>query len=245
MPKLRLGFSASHQEVDMAAAKNGESRPQKLAPMALWIVEDNANYRNGLCRVLERSPLIQLAGQSDSVEAAVDEIRLARVKPAVILLDVGLPGQDGITGITSLRGIAPDARIVLLTVFEDEDKIFRAVCAGVSGYLLKSASLHEIVDAIREVSEGGAPMHPRVASQVLEFLRTSASPAKGEDNEPLLDREKQVLQLMADGYSKKQIAYEMRISIHTVTFHLRRIYEKLHVNTNTGAIAKAIRQKLI
>ena len=167
------------------------------------------------------------------------------VTPDVILLDVGLPGMDGIAGVGELRRVAPQARVLLLTVFEDEEKIFRAVCAGVSGYLLKSASVPEIAEAVREVQEGGAPMHPRVASRVLQLLRTAGTDPKEEGVEALLDREKQVLLLMAEGLSKKQIAYEMGISIHTVTFHLRRIYEKLHVNTNTRAIAKAIRDRCI
>ncbi len=222
-----------------------ESRQDSTARIGIWIVEDNANFRKGLCRSLERSSFLAVCGVSESVEQALDQLSELASKPTVILLDVGLPGRDGISGVAELKRVAPGARILLLTVFEDEEKIFRAVCAGVSGYLLKSASVPEIVEAIREVNDGASPMHPRVASRVIELLRNTAVEVHGENDEPLLAREKRVLELMADGCPKKQIAHEMGISIHTVTFHLRRIYEKLHVNSNTGAIAKAIRQKLI
>jgi len=211
----------------------------------LWIVEDNENYLQGLCRGFERLLQFRVTGYSGSVEEALSALAAAPVAPEVILLDVGLPGMDGIAGVGELRRVAPQARILLLTVFEEEEKIFRAVCAGVSGYLLKSAPVPEIADAVREVHEGGAPMHPRVASRVLQMLRSAGTDPRDQDVEALLDREKQVLHLMAEGLAKKQIAFELGISIHTVTFHLRRIYEKLHVNTNTGAIAKAIRYKFI
>lgn len=211
----------------------------------VWIVEDNAAYLRGLARSIQQSAIAEVTGTSTSVEDAVEQIVASGGTADVILLDVGLPGVDGIEGIADLHGCLPRARILLLTVFEDEEKIFRAVCAGVSGYLLKTALPEEIIAAIREVDEGGAPMHPKVASRVLALLREGDARSPGPPVQPLLEKERRVLQLMADGLSKKQIAHEMAISIHTVTFHLRNIYEKLHLNTNTGAIAKALRHRLI
>lgn len=133
----------------------------------LWIVEDNANYVNSLSRALRRQPDISLSATFGALEPA---LAASDNSPDVILLDVGLPGMDGLTGITLLHRHHPEARILILTVFDDDEKIFRAVSTGASGYLLKCSEAAEIASAIRQVHQGGAPMHPRVARRVLDLL---------------------------------------------------------------------------
>jgi DNA-binding NarL/FixJ family response regulator len=167
--------------------------------------------------------------------------------PDVILLDVQLPGMDGITALPTFRERAPAARAVILTVFDDADKIFRAVCAGASGYILKSSGIDQIGEAIHQVMEGGAPVTPEVARKVLDaFTRIGLPPADGSaEDYQLTPRERDILRLLADGLTKKEIATTLKISVNTVSTHLQRVYEKLHVGTNTGAVAKALREGII
>jgi DNA-binding NarL/FixJ family response regulator len=168
-------------------------------------------------------------------------------KPDVILLDVQLPGMDGITALSRLKGMAPMAQIVILTVFDDAEKIFRAVCAGASGYVLKSSTRAEIGEAIQQVIAGGASMSPEVARKVLDTLADQKvrEDPQGVDACALTARQRGILRLMADGLVKKEIADALNISVTTVSTHMQRLYETLHVTTNTGAVAKALREKLI
>ena len=163
--------------------------------------------------------------------------------PEVILCDVGLPGMDGITGISAIKAVSPQTRIIMLTVHDDYRKVFGAICAGASGYLLKDASEEAITDAIHEVLNGGAPMNPRVARLVLEMFARQNAPR--QDKYGLSARENEILELMVKGLIKKEIAEQMGISYHTVNNHLRSIYEKLHVHTRAGAVAKALEERLI
>lgn len=163
--------------------------------------------------------------------------------PDVNLLDVQLPGIDGITALGGFQERAPEAKILILTVFDDTDKIFRAVCAGAAGYMLKSAGVDEIGGAIRQVLEGRAPMTPKVLD-VFTSLEAEGDQEPSNDYN-LTGRERDILRLMADGLIKKEIAEKLEISVHTVSTHLRSVYEKLHVNTNTGAVAKALREGII
>jgi len=160
---------------------------------------------------------------------------------------VQLPGQDGISALSRLKSLAPKAQVVILTVFDDTEKIFRAVCAGASGYILKSSSSQQIADAILQVMDGGAPMTPEVARKVLEaFPKQKSDAAAAEGNSyDLTPRQCDILRLMADGLVKKEIADALNISVNTVSTHMQRVYEKMHVSTNTGAVAKALREKLI
>jgi len=212
----------------------------------VWLVEDNEIFATGVQRTIDRMDGMSCGGKFQSVEQAFAALEAGR-KPDVILLDVQLPGMDGITALSHLKGMAPKAQIVILTVFDDADKIFRAVCAGASGYVLKSSTGAEIGEAIRQVIDGGASMAPEVARKVLDAL----SHQKGEKNSQdadaynLTSRQRDILRLMADGLVKKEIADVLNISVATVSTHIQRVYEKLHVTTNTGAVAKALREKLI
>ena len=210
----------------------------------VWLVEDNATYRRNLARAVRRDESLCCGREFDSVEDALAALKTQQ-PPDVLLLDVALPGMDGIAGISHLLERAPHASIVILTAFDDAEKIYRAICAGASGYLLKTATIEEVAQAVRQAAEGGAPMTPSVARRVLQKFSEIAPQPRKEDTYSLTSRELDTLRLMADGYAKKQIAAELGISAHTVNTHIRNVYDKLHVNTNTGAVAKAVRERLV
>ncbi len=205
----------------------------------VWLIEDNASLRRNVARVVDSVPGFHCSGLFHRCEDALARLRdSAAPRPAVILLDVGLPGMSGLDGITHMKAAAPAAQIVILTAFEDDEKIYRAICSGASGYLLKSASLAELAAALAEVAAGGSPMTPRVARRVLEmFSRLAPQPAA----QLLSPRERQVIELMAEGLTNKEIAARLSLSIHTVVEYVGDIYGKLHVNTRAGAVAKAFR----
>jgi len=210
----------------------------------IWLVEDNPIFAASVRRVIDGFDDMECTGCFNSVEGAFDFLGKSK-PPQVILLDVQLPGLDGISALATFRTRAPLARVIILTVFDDADKIFRAVCAGASGYVLKSAGIDAIGDAIRQVIAGGAPMTPAVARKVLDAF-AAIDPAPSEENDyHLTPRERDILRLLADGLVKKEIGDAIGISAHTVSTHLQRVYEKLHVSTNTGAVAKALRERLI
>jgi DNA-binding NarL/FixJ family response regulator len=216
-----------------------------MKEIQVWLVEDNEIYRRGLVRALDVAKGIHCSGNFDRAEAALDAIAEGS-HPSVILLDVGLPGMDGLAALGEFRKRIPDCNVVILTVFNDPDKIFKAVCAGANGYLLKSESSDSVMNAVRQAAEGGAPMDTSVAQRVLGlFDRFKKTNGTTEDDYGLSPREKDVLEQMADGMLTKEIANILKISTHTVTNHIRSIYSKLHVNTNTGAVAKAIREGLV
>ncbi len=170
---------------------------------------------------------------------------LEAARPDVIVMDIQMPGMDGIQGVAAIKARYPKARVLMQTVFEDEEKVFDAICAGASGYILKTARPDEIVQAIRDVHQGGSPMTPSIAAKVLARFRTlEDQPARSGDHD-LSEREHEVLKLLANGLSYKMIAAELNISYHTVDSHIRKIYEKLHVSNSTEAVSKAFRDRLI
>lgn len=207
----------------------------------LWIVEDHAAFRRTLVRVLNSEPDLQCPRDFDSCEKALASLTRDDA-PDLILLDVGLPGMSGLDGICLFKKRAPNSLIVILTVFEDDDKVFQAICAGAAGYLLKTSSVAEITQAVRDALAGGSPMNPRIARRVLDMF---SKLAPKQSDYGLSEREKEILQLMTTGLIKKEIADRLTLSIHTVDTYLRRIYEKLEVNTRTGAVAKALKEGLV
>jgi DNA-binding NarL/FixJ family response regulator len=218
-------------------------RPSPTLP-GIWLVEDNPIFATSVRRVIESFDDMECTGCFQSVEQAFAALQDGQ-SPQVILLDVQLPGLDGISALATFRAQSPGARVIILTVFDDADKIFRAVCAGASGYVLKSAGIDAIGDAIRQVIQGGAPMTPAVARKVLDAFAAIDPEPSGENDYNLTPREREILRLLADGLVKKEIGEAIGISAHTVSTHLQRVYEKLHVTTNTGAVAKALRERLI
>ncbi|MDE0858716.1 MAG: response regulator transcription factor [Akkermansiaceae bacterium] len=213
--------------------------------ITVWLVEDNEIYRCGLSRAIESADGMFCPEAFADAESALSAVDTGMI-PDVILLDVGLPGIDGLTALKRFAKIAPEIRIVLLTVFNDTDKIFKAVCAGANGYLLKTSSTDQVLNAVRQAAAGGAPMDPQVADRVLTlFNQLAEAKSPPPPDYGLSPREKQILEQMAQGLVNKEIADVLGISPHTVINHLRSIYTKLHVNTNTGAVAKAIREGLV
>ena len=162
--------------------------------------------------------------------------------PKVILLDIGLPGMSGIEGIEQFKQLLPAIHIVILTVYDDNDKVFNALCAGASGYLLKDSSPDKIITSIKEVLAGGAPMNMPIAHKVLEMF-AQFKPKKSDYG--LTDREKEILQHMVAGLTIQQIADKLFLSFHTVNSHLKNIYTKLHVNTRSSAVSKVYKENLL
>lgn len=167
---------------------------------------------------------------------------LQQMQPDVVLMDIDMPGINGIDAVKIIRKKFPNIHILMQTVFDDDDKIFKAICAGASGYILKKSPVDFLLDAIREVNTGGAPMTPSVAKQVLQLFSKQAN---GKTEYNLTNREKEILQQLTTGKSYKMIAAELFITYHTVNEHIKRIYEKLHVNSAAEAVSKAIQGRLI
>jgi DNA-binding NarL/FixJ family response regulator len=209
--------------------------------MELWLIEDHHDLRESLGNALTQAradwTVRAFATGEDALQAAETS-----AQPGVILLDLGLPGIGGLELLPRLRQALPGAEVVVFTVFDDAEKIYTAICAGASGYLLKSAPVTAIVRAVEEVLQGGSPMHPQVARKVLDRL---SGRSRADAGTLLSEREREVLQRMAEGLTKKEIAAALDLSIHTVDNYLRRIYRKLHVNTLQGAVARALKDGLL
>jgi DNA-binding NarL/FixJ family response regulator len=211
----------------------------------IWLIEDNEVFRRNVQRVINGLEEMVCDGSYDSAESTFAALQ-NNPAPDVILLDVQLPGIDGIAALSKFKEIIPDTRVIILTVFDDAAKIFRAVCAGASGYVLKASGTDKIGESIRQVMRGGAPMTPEVAKKVLDaFANSDLVPGTEGGDYGLTAREQEILRLLAEGLLKKEIADALSISVNTVSTHLRRVYDKLHVNTNTGAVAKALREGII
>jgi DNA-binding NarL/FixJ family response regulator len=206
----------------------------------VWLVEDNETYRGAIARTLDQAPGLRCAGAFGSCEDALRRLRDDH-PPEIILLDIGLPGLSGLDGIQQFKALSPTTHVIILTVFEDPDKIVRAICAGASGYLLKTSPGDKIAQAIREVLGGGAPMTPQIARSVLHLFARMAGPLPEQG---LSQRERETIEFLVQGLTTKEIADRLGLSIHTVDTHLRNIYRKLHVNSRAGAVAKALHARL-
>ncbi len=217
---------------------NSTSIPSETS---VWLIEDHADFRKMVAWQINQIEHLRCARAFGACEEALCALA-SEPAPNVILCDVGLPGMDGITGISAIKELSPATHIIMLTVHDDHHKVFGAICAGASGYLLKDAPEEAIAAAIHDVLNGGAPMNPRVARLVLErFAHQNAAP---KDDYGLSTRECEILELMVKGLIKKEIAQQIGVSYHTVNNHLRSIYEKLHVHTRGGAVAKALKERL-
>lgn len=202
------------------------------------IVDDNEGIRSSLAALIRRAPTLKLLGEYSDAETAVKEIP-AKV-PDVVLMDINLPGMNGVECVRKLKQLLPATQVMMLTAYEDTENIFNSLAAGASGYLLKRAPRAELLDAIREVTRGGSPMSTHIARLVVQsFQRPVAAP---EPVEELSEREREVLDLLSQGLMYKEIAEKLGIGFETVRTYIRRIYEKLHVRTRTEAVAKALRR---
>jgi len=205
------------------------------------IIEDQRETREGLSFLINSTDRFECRHIYASMEAALAGI--GTNPPRVALVDIGLPGMSGIDGVRILRERFPSIAPVLLTVYKDDDRIFEAVCAGACGYLLKKTPPARLLEAVREIAEGGAAMSPEVAIRVVELFRKTQK--QDQLSAGLSPQEMRLLKLLAEGHQNKTAAAELGISIHTVSFHLRSIYEKLHVHSRSEAVARALRDGLI
>ena len=207
-------------------------------PITVSIVEDQEQLRSTLARVLNRAEGFECVSTYGSAEAALEA--LPNDKPEVVLMDINLPGMNGVECTRKLKQAAPQIQIVMLTVYEDTENIFNALAAGASGYLLKRTSSAELLESIREVHRGGSPMTAHIARKVVQSFQRPTSAT--ETTEGLSPREKEVLDCLSQGFLYKEIAEKLGISYETVHTYIRRIYEKLQVRTRTEAVAKFLRR---
>ena len=213
-------------------------------PLSVWIVEDNEMLRQNLAELIDEQEEMRCTlavGTCEDFLAALEEDHL----PEVVLMDLGLPGKSGLEGIVRIQSISPAAKVIVLTIHEEDEKVFEAVCAGASGYLLKPSPPGRIIEAIGQVQRGAAPINAFIASKMLTMFSrlTPAKPAP--ESYGLTRREREILQRLVDGLTMKQIAGALNISYHTVGNHLRNVYRKLHVRGRSSAVAKALQEDLI
>jgi len=201
------------------------------------IVDDDCDLAEKIAAYLDKSDHYRFLSSYTSAEEAL--MNLPKDRPDVVLMDINLGGMNGIECVRQLQQFLPKTPVVMLTVFEDTGKIFNAITAGASGYLLKRMPPSKLLDAIAEVVDGGSPMSAPIARKVIQMLKNT--PAPGDDTMNLSEREREVLDGMAAGQPYKEIADQLGVSVHTVRSYIRRIYEKLHVRTRTEAVAKYVR----
>jgi DNA-binding NarL/FixJ family response regulator len=205
------------------------------------IIEDQRDLREGLQTLINFTPGFKCSGAFRTMEEA-----LARVKydlPDVVLSDIGLPGMSGIEGIRILKEQYPDLIVLVLTVYDDNEKIFDALCAGASGYLLKQTEPAELLKSVKEAVAGGAPMSPEVAARVIKLFREVRPPERVDYD--LTPHETRLLKLLVEGHNYVTAAEELKISYNTIKFHVRNIYDKLQVHSKSEAVAIAMRDRLV
>lgn len=207
----------------------------------VMLYEDNPQLREGLTMLIDGSDGFSVLASYKNCDHVTDEV--AAWKPDVILMDIDMPGTNGIEGLKQIRAVNGEVKILMLTVFDDNKNVFEAIKNGANGYILKKTPPAKLLEYIQEAASGGAPMTASIATQVLKMFSQINNPQSEDYN--LSDREKQVLQLLVDGYSYKMIAAEMFIAIDTVRSHIKKIYEKLHVNSKSEAVAKAFKDKIV
>jgi DNA-binding NarL/FixJ family response regulator len=208
--------------------------------ISISIVDDEKELRESIAKFINGSPGFRCVSAYASAKAALEGLPADR--PDVVLMDINMQGMTGIECVARLKELLPEVQTVMLTVYEDTERIFKALSAGASGYLLKRSKPSKLLEAIREVHEGGSPMSSSIARKVVASFQKTAPPGEKPPDHPRLSpREETVLNLLAKGYTYKLIADELGISIDTIRTYLRRIYEKLHVQSRTEAVAKYLR----
>jgi len=203
------------------------------------VIEDQRDIREGLTYLIANTAGFRSAGAFDSVEAALAGLHDADVA----LIDIGLPGMSGIEGIPLLKQRHPSLRLIALTVYEDEEKVFQALCAGASGYLLKKTAPSRLIEGLRDAASGGSVLSPEVATRVIALFKEFRPPEAADYG--LTPHETRLLTLLGDGHSYKTAAAELGSSVNTVGFHMKSIYSKLQVHSKSEAVAKALRSRLL
>jgi DNA-binding NarL/FixJ family response regulator len=211
-----------------------------LSSIKVAVFDDNDTLRDSITMLLGEIQDMVLVGSYSHCLDVVENI--SNTKPDVVIMDIDMPGMNGIEGVKLIRKNCPSVQILMFTVFDDEEKVFAAIKSGAAGYILKNADPGQLVQAIVEVYYGGAPMTPGIARKVLQQFQSILPDEK--ENYHLSNREKEVLKLLVSGLSYKMIASKLNITYDTVRAHMKKIYEKLHVASMTEAVAKALNQNL-
>jgi DNA-binding NarL/FixJ family response regulator len=211
--------------------------------ISVVVVEDNDTIREGLKILIDGTEGYSCIGAYSRCETMLKSLK--KTAPDVLLMDIGLPGMSGIEGIKQAKVMLPDLNILVLTVYEENDLVFDALCAGACGYLVKKTPPSRLLEAISEAFKGGAPMSSHIARKVIDFFQGKKPSSQSEEQNILTPREKEILSGLVEGNSFKAIADSLFISIETVRFHFRNIYKKLHVHSQSEAVAKAIKEGLI
>lgn len=214
---------------------------QPTTTIKVAIIEDRREIREGLTMLINGTDGFLCAGSYRSMEEALD--RIGHQLPDLALIDIGLPGMSGIDGLRILKERYPDMLLLVLSVYNDDERIFNAMCAGASGYLLKKTPPARLLESLKEVMSGGAAMSPEVAKRVIALFREIRPPERADYD--LTPHETRLLKLLVEGHNYKTAAAELNVSVHTVSFHLRSIYEKLQVHSKSEAVAKAVLNRLV
>lgn len=212
-----------------------------MGAIRVAVVEDQPTLREGFATLIEETPGYQCTGTFGSAEDALEGI--PQSLPDIVLMDIGLPGMSGIEATRELKQRYPDLNCVVITVYDDDARIFEALCAGATGYLLKKTEPSRLMAGIREAQEGGAPMSPRIARSVVKLFR-GVKPPEAADYD-LTPHELRILKLLVDGYGYRMVAEELDVSVNTVRFHIKQIYGKLQVHSKSEAVSKALRSGLL
>ncbi len=209
--------------------------------ITLWVVDDDNFFRSTLATMLNETPGFSCTGVFGTAEEAVRVLRNGDI-PEVVLMDIGMPGMDGIEATRQVKSISPATDVIILTIKEGDQEVFNAICAGADGYLLKSLTQEEIIQAVNEVLRGGAPMNAQIARKVLTMFSKFVTP---ESDYGLSARERTILKLLTEGLTKKQIAEKLFLAPATIETHSKNIYSKLQVHSRSEAVAKALKEKLL
>jgi DNA-binding NarL/FixJ family response regulator len=209
---------------------------------SIWILEDHEVFAKQIRRLISNEEDLTCPHHFNNAADFFDRLKYSNDRPDLLLLDLGLPRRDGLQVLSDIRVILPDVKVLILTASDDRDKVYRAICNGASGYLLKTADPDEILSGIRDVINGTSALSGTIAKMILEGF-SRYGPVK--HIEPLTNREEEVLRFLVKGLIKKEIADELSISQHTVDMHLRSVYRKLHVRSQTEAVSTALRQGLV
>jgi len=225
-------------ETQTSASAQSASAP---ATIRVAIVEDQRDIREGLASLIKFTEGFQCTGSFRSMEEALEKVRFEL--PNIMLVDIGLPGMSGIEGIRLLKESYPDILLLMLTVYDDDEMIFNALCAGACGYMLKKTPPARLIESLTEAMEGGAPMSPEVARRVIKLFREIRPPDKADYK--LTPHELRLLKLLVEGHNYQTAAASQGVKITTVAFHMRNIYEKLQVHSKSEAVSKALRNRLV
>jgi DNA-binding NarL/FixJ family response regulator len=205
------------------------------------IVEDRNQIREGLVQLINGTDGFTCSGSYRTMEEVLE--KLPANMPRILLSDIGLPGMDGIEGVGILKTRYPNLIVLMLSVYDDDDRIIEAICAGANGYLLKNTSTAKLIASFKEVLNGGAPMSPEIARRVIDLFRQSPPPKQVDY--ALTPHETRLLKMLVEGYNYKTAAAKLGLSINTISFHMRHIYEKLQVHSKSEAVAKALKNRIV